>query len=296
MRKGTGFVLQKIGLLFCLLFFPSQLQAQSSDQNPQAPSRVVSMNLCTDQLAMMIAAPGQLISVSYLAANDTVSVMSAAAKKYILNYGKAEEIFRLQPDLVIAGTYTTRATVTMLKRLGRPFIELAPASHFDDIRDNIRKLGQALGRSDRANRIIKAFDARLAAIQEKTKNRPLILGSYSANSYTTGGGTLESTIIEAAGYRHLGRELGLKGTSKLSLEKLILANPDRILLWQRLTHTPTRATEILHHPALKQWFGPDRRQTLESRYWICGTPFTLNALQQLHDAMVQQKIVQRETP
>ncbi|MGA0716208.1 MAG: ABC transporter substrate-binding protein, partial [Gemmobacter sp.] len=28
------------------------------------PGRVVSINLCTDQLAMMLAAPGQLVSVS----------------------------------------------------------------------------------------------------------------------------------------------------------------------------------------------------------------------------------------
>ncbi len=33
----------------------------------QAPRRVVSMNLCTDQLAILDARPGQLHSVSYLA-------------------------------------------------------------------------------------------------------------------------------------------------------------------------------------------------------------------------------------
>ena len=37
-----------------------------------APARVVSMNLCTDQLAMMLAAPGQLVSVSHLATEVVV--------------------------------------------------------------------------------------------------------------------------------------------------------------------------------------------------------------------------------
>jgi iron complex transport system substrate-binding protein len=36
-----------------------------------APARVVSVNLCTDQLAMLIAAPGQLQSVSWLAADPS---------------------------------------------------------------------------------------------------------------------------------------------------------------------------------------------------------------------------------
>ena len=43
------------------------------------PDRVVSVNLCTDQLAMLLARPGQLISVSHLAADETISLMSAEA-------------------------------------------------------------------------------------------------------------------------------------------------------------------------------------------------------------------------
>ena len=39
----------------------------------QPPQRVVSMNLCTDQLAMMLAGPGQLISVSHLGHDPAVS-------------------------------------------------------------------------------------------------------------------------------------------------------------------------------------------------------------------------------
>ena len=35
----------------------------------EQPQRVVSMNLCTDQLAMLIARPGQLHSVSHLASD-----------------------------------------------------------------------------------------------------------------------------------------------------------------------------------------------------------------------------------
>ena len=45
----------------------------------QPPQRVVSMNLCTDQLAMMLAGPGQLISVSHLGHDPAVSPMAAQA-------------------------------------------------------------------------------------------------------------------------------------------------------------------------------------------------------------------------
>ena len=68
-----------------------------------APQRVVSVNLCTDQLALMLAAPGQVISVTKLAAVPRVSTMAAQAADIPANSGLAEEIYMLQPDLVVAG-------------------------------------------------------------------------------------------------------------------------------------------------------------------------------------------------
>jgi iron complex transport system substrate-binding protein len=41
----------------------------------EPPRRVVSMNLCTDQLAMLVAAPGQLLSVSRIARDPRVSAL-----------------------------------------------------------------------------------------------------------------------------------------------------------------------------------------------------------------------------
>lgn len=83
----------------------------------EPPQRVLSMNLCTDQLAMLLAAPGQLISVSYLAQDPRASVMAEEAMTYDVNHGLAEEIFLLQPDLVLAGSFTTPATTALLRRL-----------------------------------------------------------------------------------------------------------------------------------------------------------------------------------
>ena len=46
----------------------------------EAPGRVVSMNLCTGQLAMMLAAPGQLHSGTYLAIDPRASAMAEEAE------------------------------------------------------------------------------------------------------------------------------------------------------------------------------------------------------------------------
>lgn len=248
----------------------------------ETPRRVVSMNLCTDQIAMLVAAPGQLISVSYLAARPDVSLMSAQTAGLTINHGLAEEIFRLDPDLVISGTYTRRATVNMLRRLGRRVEEFAPANGFADIRQNVRRMGELLGREAQAARLIAAFDAEAAALAAAPpEGHAPVLGSFGANSFTTGGGTLENEIVGAAGLRHLGEELEITGTTRLPLEALVLADPDYVLLWERSLADPSRATEILRHPALDARFGSERRLSADSRYWICGTPLTLEAVARL---------------
>ena len=248
----------------------------------EAPRRVVSMNLCTDQIAMLVAAPGQLVSVSYLAARPDVSLMSAETAGLTINHGLAEEILRLDPDLVISGTYTRRATVNMLRRLGRRVEEFAPANGFADIRENVRRMGELLGREGQAARLIAAFDAEAAALAAAPPGEGApVLGSFGANSYTTGGGTLENEIVGAAGLRHLGEELAITGTTRLPLEALVLADPDYVLLWERSLGDPSRAAEILRHPVLDARFGRERRVSADSRAWICGTPLTLEAVAKL---------------
>ena len=96
--------------------------------------RVVSINLCTDQLAMLMADRDQLLSVSRLAYVPNTSLMVDTAQKFIMNHGNAEEIIRLRPDLVLAGIYTPTNTINLLKRFGIPVAQFAPDRGFDDIR------------------------------------------------------------------------------------------------------------------------------------------------------------------
>ncbi|MCR9121411.1 MAG: ABC transporter substrate-binding protein [Phyllobacteriaceae bacterium] len=246
----------------------------------EMPARVVSMNVCTDQLAMLIARPGQLHSVSWLAADPTISVLADDAAGFQLNHGLAEEIFLMKPDLVIAGTYSTRATVTLLRRLGFRVEEFAPAASFDDIRANIARMGDMLGNAGRADTLIARLDADLAALNANPpSDRTLAL--YYANNYTSGAGTLADAVVEASGLRNLGREMGYAGTVKLPLELLVAAEPDLVAGRERDFGAPARAQAHLRHPAYRAVTGAGRGVAMDSRYWLCGTPFTLEAARHL---------------
>ncbi|MDA7949599.1 MAG: ABC transporter substrate-binding protein [Hyphomicrobiaceae bacterium] len=248
-----------------------------------APARVVSMNLCTDQLAMLLAAEGQLVSVSYLARDERSSAMARQAQNYPVNHGLAEEIFLLKPDLVIAGQFTSQTTVSMLKRLGMPVAIMSPAYALDDVRDRITEMGRHLGRERKAAELIAAFDAGLVALRDtsaKHSRRRPRAAVYAASGYVSGPESLSGAILDAAGFDNVAREAGVPVGGLLPLEQLVLLNPDLVVL-----PTPwpgaSRSEEVLGHPALLALQDRTAAAPLTDRDWICGTPRVLNAIASL---------------
>lgn len=244
-----------------------------------APARVVSINLCTDQLAMMLAAPGQLVSVTRLARDPAASVMAEAARAYPANRGQAEEVYLLHPDLVLAGRYTAQPTVAMLRRLGIPVAVFEPADSFADMQADIARMGALLGRKPEAAAMAGAFAARLARIRAASLPGPRPLAAtWSAQGYMSGHQSLAGEILTTAGFDSLAARMGRAQGSTLPLEALVLADPD-LVVTGRIGPGSSRAEAPLTHPALGALTG--RRAAVEDRDWICGLPSVLDATERL---------------
>jgi len=245
-----------------------------------APQRVVSMNLCTDQMAMLVAAPGQLHSVSFLAADSISSVMAPQASRYKPNHGQAEEIFLMQPDLVLAGTYTTGATVDLLRRLGIRVEQFAPENSFDDIRAGLRRMGEVLGQQQRAEDLVAELDQRLAAVKAGDHDG-MTAAIYYANNYTSGSGTLIDDVMAKAGLANIATKFGYAGMERLPLELLVLSDPDLLVTADRGYSAPALAQQGFDHPAFRAQAALSGAVDLASRYTICGAPFTAEAVRLL---------------
>lgn len=248
------------------------------------PQRVVSMNLCTDQLAMMLAAPGQLISVSYLAHDPNASPMAEAALAFPANHGLAEDIVLLRPDLVLAGRYSTVATVALLQRLGVPVVRLEPENSLDDVAESLRLMGAALGREAEADALLARFQAdraRLAAVVAGLPRERAAL--WYARGFTGRRTSLAGDILESAGLANIAEELGLTRGGILALESLLLAAPDHLVLGRRYPgHSQAQA--LMDHPALRALPAHARGTQMADRDWVCGTPRVLAAVTALLDA------------
>jgi iron complex transport system substrate-binding protein len=75
----------------------------------------------------------------------------------------AEEVRRLEPDLVIAQEYSTTATVSLLQRLGFRVVLVPLATDFESIAVPSGVIAGAVGEKARGGPLIAAFDARMAA-------------------------------------------------------------------------------------------------------------------------------------
>jgi iron complex transport system substrate-binding protein len=241
-----------------------------------APGRVVSMNLCTDQLAMLLAAPGQLVSVSWLATDPRSSTMVAEAAAFPTNAGRAEEIFLLAPDLVLAGSYTDRPTVAMLHRLGIPVLEVPPAASLAEARTQITAVGAALGRAAAAADLVARLDAALAAVPPVPGPRPTA-AIVGAGGYALGPESLSGDVLAAAGFANVLGPMGHAAAARLSVEELLASAPDLLVL-PELYPGWSQAEEFLHHPALAT---VGETIVLPDRNWVCATPALAESLAML---------------
>ncbi|PID61162.1 MAG: hypothetical protein CSB44_07565 [Gammaproteobacteria bacterium] len=281
-RVFAGLVFSAFGIAIAVLTcyaLGAQATTTTSDRGNNAPQRVVSMNLCTDQLAMLLAAPGQLLSVSYIALDPRSSAMVEQARAYDINHGLAEEIYLMQPDLVIAGSFSTRATVDMLERLGIPVAVFDPAYSLEDVRARITQMGEVLHRQDAAQATLDTFDAGLAKLQAEVEHRPRAV-LYHANGYTQGDNTLAGQILIAAGFSNAAEESGFAAGSHLPLEILAMTDPDFVIT-ARPYPGASRAEEVMDHPVVHALRKRRATATMTDHDWVCGTPYVLRAIDNL---------------
>ena len=238
------------------------------------PTRVASLHLCADQLLLALADRAQIASVTFMAAEPAASVMADAARGLPVNHGKAEEIVSLRLDLVLAGPFSARSTVALLRGLGARLIDLPLVASFDEIRTQIGQVAGLLGHPERGIRLIAQMDARLAAVARPTGPRPTAV-AYQPGGFTARPGSLEDSAIAAAGFDNLATRLD-SGSGRVALETLVAAAPDLLILGGEADHLPSQQVRLLAHPALHGL--RSARVYVPARLWTCGGWFTADAV------------------
>jgi iron complex transport system substrate-binding protein len=251
-----------------------------------APARIVSINLCTDQLLLSLADPAQIAGLSPYARDPAMSWRATDAAKFPRLSGLAEDALEAKPDMVLAGSFTRRATREFLKAQGVGVEEFAPARSIDDIVAQVRRMGDLVGHPDRAAQQIAAIDAAVARARAAVAHRPLRVLGVSRRGWVPGRDTLTTSLLATVGLSNAAGELdGRFGNFRTggfaSLEAIVGVRPDALLISDADEHAGDQGRAFLLHPALERLYPPARRMVLPERLTNCGGPMVVEALDRL---------------
>lgn len=237
-----------------------------------APKRVASLNLCTDELALLLAAPGQLASVTSLGADPQETPLAPRAKGLHRNNGRMESVAALAPDLVLTGGGSNRYAAELAQRLGTRVVDVPPPMTLDDLTRNVRIVAQALGQQARGEALVRSIDAQLGAVPGKRQSAILLLG---------GGYTVPVDGLAADLARHAGLEQQALPSVRVELEQLLIHPPDVIVLTQYRENQTSLYQHWLSHPALKRLPKRTRILGIDGRAWTCLGPLAAGEMAQL---------------
>ena len=210
------------------------------------PKRIALTNLFSAKVFLQL---GQLyqqrvVSLPYTIDNPKYSDMVGKWPASISrSTNQVESILLTQPDLVIMASFHDIYVRTMVHQSGIPVILLRDFDGFAAYRYNVRLIASELGAEQYGERIIQNFDQRLQYIRKLSKKLPqgLTCISYFYGNVAGNRSTFHD-IIESVGLTNLAHQKGISYFKKVSIETIILWNPNIIIIGCRKSdcgHTVT---------------------------------------------------------
>lgn len=233
---------------------------------PVVPRRIVSLNLCADQYLLELADRDQIAALTRNAADPDMSAEAARAKGIRRLGQSAEEILEINPDLIVGMPMRRAGIMGALADRHYRTVDLRIADDYADIVAQIRMIAAAVGHPDRGEALIRRMDRELAAIPKAPRGR--VAAYYQRRGFLSGSGTLIDDLMTRVGLVNLAGRLGKPVLSQMSLEELVAARPDYLIIETGAERVTDQGTEMLHHPLLRSI----PRIDIPQAWTVCGGP------------------------
>ena len=237
--------------------------------------RIVSMNVCTDQVLLTLADPEQILGLSRYARDAWVS---GDVRRYPTLSGGAEDVLMLRPDVVVASLFDKRATRELLKANGLRLAELAVPRTLAEVKDQIRELGDIAGHPDRAAQQVARLDAALARARQAVAEKHYRVLPLSRRGWVAGSDSFVGSLLAETGLFNIAGDLGFGFGGFAPLEAIVSLKPDLLLVSQAGDFARDDGQAFLLHPALERFYPPEKRIVIPERLTECGGVMLAEAL------------------
>ena len=245
-----------------------------------AAPRIVSMNICTDQLLLAIADPTQIMGLSRFS-RDARQGLGEKAHQFPILAGGAEDILMLKPDVVAASDFDKRSTRDLLKANGQNLVEFPIPRTLADVREQILQMGDLAGHPERARAEIARLDAAIAGAKQAAMGRHLRILPLSRRGWVPGRESFVGAILAEAGLASAAGELGISFGGFVSMEEIIKLKPDFLVVSDAGERAEDEGRAFLLHPALEHFYPQWKRIVIPERMTECGGVMLADALNAL---------------
>jgi iron complex transport system substrate-binding protein len=235
------------------------------------PMRIASLNLCTDELLLMLAEPAQIVSVTHLSHKAAETPLWQAARRFPKNDGSLVSIVGHRPELVLTMGGGARDRAGVARRLGIATLDLPYPQSLKDIEASVHRIATATGQPERGKAILQRMDA-LKASAPAMQHDTIWLGG--------GGRTVPAEGLAADWMRLAGLRQRRATGDKVTLETLITQPPSILLRSNYRSGQFSSEQRWLRHPLANAARG-SRQLTTDGRPWTCMGPAMIDEIVRL---------------
>lgn len=201
------------------------------------PETIASLTLGTDEMlaSLLSETPEQVVGLTYLV--DTAGVSNLAGTEQLASLTEVrvdadpEQLIALDPDLILAATFTDSAVMQQLEEAGISVVTVGNFTTVAAMLDNITWLGDLLGVRAEAQALVGQLTDRLEAVAGRAMmvEAPVSALYLSTDNWIAGCSTTLDNMIMLAGGINAACEAGLVDWNQVDNETLLALDPDVIV-------------------------------------------------------------------
>jgi iron complex transport system substrate-binding protein len=260
-------------LLFSWLLLYGTVMADGPDSSP---SRVVSLDYCSDQFVIQLLPRSRILAVS-TDADRQCSYLREQAVGIDQVRPRAENVLVLEPDLIVRSYGGGPNARQFFERAGVPVLQVPFADDIESIRRSVLHISRELGEPERGLELVREMDRRLQNIAISSPTRTALY--MTPAGVTSGPDSLVHEMLLAAGLTNFEKRPGWR---PIPLERLAYEGPDMVAaaFFDARTNRPSMWS-AMRHPVASRQIDERTSVMLQGAWTSCGGWFLLDAIEAL---------------